>query len=259
MKHLTTPLNDIPWVRHGFFTRQGGASDGIYGSLNCGPGSSDDPAHVVENRARIVRALDVAPDCVLTPRQVHSDKVFYIDRPVSYADMPQVDALVTDKPGLAVGILTADCAPVLFASASKKIVGAAHAGWKGALNGVLESTIAEMEKRGADRNDIVAALGPCIGPQSYEVSDDFKAPFLVQDAGNGAFFRPASKPGHLIFDLPAYVRARLEKAGVHVLHDVRQDTFSDEGSYFSYRRSCHRKEADYGRQMSIISIRSDAG
>lgn len=255
MKHLTTPLSDISWVRHGFFTRVGGVSEGMYGALNCGPGSADKPDHVKQNRARIAEILGVPPEHVLTPRQVHSNKAFYVDRAIAYEDMPQVDALVTDKPGIAVGILTADCAPVLFACQNKKIVGAAHAGWKGALNGVLEATLDEMKKLGADTSDIVAALGPCIGPQSYEVSDDFQNPFLAHNPESARFFRAADRAGHLIFDLPAYVRDRLIKAGVQVLHDTEQDTFSQEDLYFSYRRSCHRQEPDYGRQMSIIAIR----
>jgi YfiH family protein len=250
MKYLTTNLNEIPWVSHGFFTRAGGTSEGIYASLNCGPGSGDDLDCVRANRAKVAGALGV--ENVVTLWQVHSARVVNVTRALPREELPQGDALVTATPGLGIGILTADCAPVLFASGKDRVVGAAHAGWKGALGGVLEATVGEMKKLGA--RDIEAALGPCIGPNSYEVGGDFPAPFLAQDKKNEVFFTRAQKPGHFMFDLPAYTAARLKAAGVAVVHDVRQDTLANEQAYFSYRRACLRGEKSYGRQLSAIAV-----
>jgi YfiH family protein len=252
VKRLTTSLKDIPWVRHGFFTRQGGVSAGIFDSLNCGPGSGDDAASVAENRARVARELGVGD--LVTLWQVHSADVVIVDKPLK--DRPQADALVTAQPNLAIAVLTADCAPVLFASRKDKIVAATHAGWKGAVGGVLEATIERMKSVGVNPADISAAIGPCIGPKSYEVGADFLAPFLALDKANEKFFRKAEKSGHMMFDLPAYVAHRLRLAGITQIEDTRQDTLADEKSYFSYRRSCIRGEKDYGRQISVIAIAS---
>lgn len=255
MKSLTSPLDNIPWVRHGFFTRLGGYSDGIYGSLNCGLGSGDDPAHIRANRSAVAKSLGVAPENFMTVHQVHSAKALIVNE-ASWPEgkAPEGDAMVTEKPGIAIAVLTADCAPVLFADRKKKIIGAAHAGWRGAFSGVLEATIHQMVARGSKLEDISAAIGPCIGPQSYEVSESFRTPFLEQDAAHAEFFRAAQKTGHLIFDLPGYVAGRLSKAGITQIHDTRQDTLPDEETFFSYRRTCQRGEKDYGRQASVIAI-----
>jgi YfiH family protein len=252
MKYLTTPLNTIPWLRHGFFTRRDGVSNGIYASLNCGPGSGDKKENVFANRARVAQSIEISADNMPVLAQIHSAAAVSVARAWRYEDRPEADAAVTDTPGIGVSVLTADCAPVLFASKKDKIVGAAHAGWKGAVGGVLEATVAKMN---CDPADIVAAIGPCIGPKSYEVSADFKIPFLAQDQANERFFKEAERAGHLYFDLPAYVGCRLRLCGVGEVHDTGQDTLADEASYFSYRRTCHRKEPDYGRQISIIAIK----
>jgi YfiH family protein len=255
MKFLTTKLSDLPRIAHGFFTRTGGESEGIYGSLNCGPGSKDDPAKVALNRESVARALGIGS--LVTCHQIHSAQAVVVTSPWGQEGAPQADALVTDRPGIALGILTADCAPVLFSSDDGKIVGAAHAGWKGALTGVLDATVEAMVSLGAQRGRISAAIGPCIGPQSYEVSDNFKNPFIERDAANEKFFMPAQKAGHLIFDLPGYVAHRLRQAGVNNVFDTKQDTLPNEAEYFSYRRTTLRREPDYGRQISVIAIKED--
>jgi YfiH family protein len=252
MKYLKTPLEDIPWVRHGFFTRQGGESGGIYASLNCGPGSGDNKDHVRANREKV--AAEIGAESVLTLNQVHSATAITVTKPWE-GDRPTGDALVTAVAGLGVAALTADCGPVLLASKKDKVVAAAHAGWKGAIGGVLEAAIEEMKKCGARPGDIVAAIGPCIGPASYEVSADFNKPFMELDRDNARFFRKAERPGHLIFDLPGYIAHRLKAAGVAEIHDTRRDTLADAENYFSYRRSTLKKEPDYGRQISVISIK----
>ena len=190
----------------------------------------------------------------MTMKQVHSAKVVKVSKPWTREQAPEADALVTDQKGIGLSVLTADCAPVLFASKNEKVIGAAHAGWKGAISGVMEATVAAMGDFGVKPADIVASIGPCIGPQSYEVSEGFDKPFLEQDKANAKFFR-AGNPGHLIFDLPGYIVERLRLAGVGTVLETRQDTLANEGVYFSYRRSCLRKEPDYGRQISVIAIR----
>lgn len=255
MRFLTTDLEKIKYLRHGFFTRIGGASGGVFSGMNCAFSSGDDPEMIAMNRAKVAEALDVAPENLLTLKQVHSARVVTVSQSWTHDTAPQADALVTDRKGVALGILTADCAPVLLADTQKRIIGAAHAGWKGAIGGVLEATIAAMEKLGAARGDIAAAIGPCIGPQSYEVSLDFKKPFIEQSADNEVFFSPSAKDGHLIFDLPAYTAQRLRLAGLSAIYDTRQDTLPNEAAFFSYRRTCLRGEKDYGRQISAIVIR----
>lgn len=255
MKFLTTELEKIKWVRHGFFTRVGGASGGLYGSLNCAFGSKDSPEHVQMNRAKVAETLDLAPEQIVTLKQIHSARVLRVTEAWPRDKAPEADALVTGQRGIGLGILTADCAPVLFAAKQNKVVGAAHAGWKGALAGVMEETVKAMEELGADRADITAAIGPCIGPDSYEVSDDFIKPFLAQDAAHERFFKKGARPGHLIFDLPGYVTSRLRAAGIRNIIDLRQDTLPNESAYFSYRRATQRQEPDYGRQISVIAIR----
>lgn len=253
MKFLTTELNDLPWVNHGFFTRLGGASGGIFGSLNCGFGTADDRQNVVSNRAAVAKKLDIKPENLVGLTQKHTTLAVPVTEP--WNKNPDGDAMVTDRPGIGLGILTADCAPVLFADTKKKVIGAAHAGWRGAIGGILRNTIIEMEKLGADRSNIVVAIGPCIGPNSYEVSADFRKTFIDNSASNSAFFKNAEKLGHYIFDLPGFAKSRLEGIGVAKVLDLQQDTLSNEIDFFSYRRKTLRGESDYGRQLSVISIK----
>jgi YfiH family protein len=246
-------------VRHGFFGRGGGVSRGIYSSLNCGIGSGDDPAAVRENRRRVAAAMGAAPENFVTLHQVHSALCVTVTKPWGMEQRPQADALVTDVPGLAIGVLTADCAPVLFrgrAADGRTVIGAAHAGWGGAVKGVLEATVAAMGAQGVAPGDLRAAIGPCIGPDSYEVGEAFRAPFIAQDAANAEFFSPATRPGHEMFDLPAYAARRLRAAGVTHVACRGIDTFFNEEDYFSYRRSTHRTEPDYGRQVAVIAIKA---
>ncbi len=247
---IKAPLLDA--VPHGFAGRRGGVSGGIYAGLNVGLGSEDDPDAIVRNR-------DLARDAVLpgaalvTVRQVHSARAETVTAPFAMDARPEADAIVTDRPGLLLGILTADCVPVLFADPAAGVVGAAHAGWKGAIGGVTDATLAAMEALGAARARIVAAIGPCIGRASYEVTDDFAHRFEEQDADNARFFS-AGKPGHLQFDIGGYVAARLAAAGVVRVAVLDEDTYSQPDRFFSYRRACHRGEPGYGRQMSMIGL-----
>jgi YfiH family protein len=247
-------LNEVNHIRHAFFTREGGASQGIYASLNCGQGSHDDPAAVAENRARAMAMLELPPKALVTVYQEHTPNVVVADAPFPEDGRPVADALVTATPGLALGILTADCAPVLFADRRGTIVAAAHSGWKGAIGGVLENTLDKMVELGAKRKNIVAAIGPCIGQRSYEVGPDFPAPFLAEDAINRDFFAPSPREGHYLFDLPGYVSRKLSRLGVQDVTRVPADTCRDEARFFSYRRATLRREPDYGRQMSVIVL-----
>ena len=252
--YLRAPALDLPGIRHGFFTRQGGASEGLFASLNCGFGSSDDAAKVAENRARAMAALGLGGDHLVTCYQVHSPTVVVVDRPWRRGEAPRADAMVTRTPDIALGILTADCAPVLFADAEARIIGAAHAGWRGALSGVLEATVDAMTKLGASPQRIHAAIGPCIGRDSYEVGPEFPAPFLAENAANASFFRPAPREGHFLFDLAGYGAARLKRLGFARIETIPGDTATDAARFFSYRRTCHRKEPDYGRELSAIAL-----
>jgi len=247
-------LSILPGIRHGFFTRQGGASRGLYASLNCGAGSKDDPVAVIENRSRVAEHLGAYDGDVQTIYQIHSATAHVVESLVARESLPQGDGLVTRKRGLAIGILTADCAPVLFADAEAGVVGAAHAGWRGAVGGVLAATVEAMERLGADRARIFAALGPTIGAMSYEVGPEFVATFEEADPGNARFFTipKGRKTPH--FDLPSYVMSRLEALGIR--HAERQSpcTYENESMFFSFRRATHRKEADYGRQISAIVV-----
>lgn len=239
-------------VPHGFLGRRGGVSTGIYTGLNVGLGSDDDRAAVLENRDRARDA--VLPGATLvTLHQVHSSDVVTVTGPIAMDARPAADALVTDQSGLLLGVLTADCVPVLFADREAGVVGAAHAGWKGALGGVTDTTLAAMEMLGAKRSRITAAIGPCIGRASYEVSEAFIDPFLVEDAESARFFG-ASRPGHLMFDIAAYVAARLAQAGVARVDLLDEDTYSQPDHFFSFRRSCHKAEPGYGRQISLIGL-----
>ena len=239
-------------VKHGFFTRAGGVSDGIYRGLNAGVGSQDAQANVRENRARVAGWLGVAPERLMTLYQIHSPDTLVVREPFA-GERPKADALVTDRPGLALGVLTADCGPILYADAEAGVVGAAHAGWKGALTGIVESTVEAMERLGARRERIVAVLGPSIGSQNYEVGPEFVARFAEADPANGDYFAPSQKPGHALFDLNRYTLDRLTRAGV-VAHGVDRCTYADEDAFFSYRRATHRGEGDYGRQISAIVL-----
>lgn len=246
-------LSAIPGLRHAFFTRDGGVSDGIYAGLNGGLGSSDDPAHVAENRRRMAEQMGVAPAHLIGVHQIHSPDALVATGPWPGAARPKADAIVTRNEGLAISVTTADCGPILFVDPKARVIGAAHAGWKGALTGVLESTIDAMEKLGADRNGIVAAIGPLIRQPSYEVGSEFVERFINADAENALFFLPGERNGHSMFDLAGFIRMRLENAGILMIDDLGVDTYSDE-RFFSYRRSVHRKEPDYGRHVHAIAL-----
>jgi YfiH family protein len=247
-------LSALDGIRHAFFTRDGGVSGGVYASLNGGPGSGDAPDHVAENRARMATALGVAPDRLLTAYQIHSPDVVTIDRPWPPDERPRADAIVTATPGIAIGVTTADCGPVLLADAPARVIAAAHAGWRGAATGVLETTIAAMERCGAERARIVAALGPMIRQPSYEVGPEFVTRFKADDGANERFFKPSPRPNHALFDLPGYIAARLAAAGIRRVQDLGLCTYEDPTRFFSYRRSTHRKEADYGRHINAIAL-----
>lgn len=251
---ITSDVLAVPGVAHGFFTREGGVSGGIYRSLNCGLGSKDDRKAVLENRDRVARHLGAAPGSVVTLYQIHSDTAVTVDRPVPFESLPKADALVTKTPGVVVGALAADCSPVLFVDPAAKVVGAAHAGWRGAVGGILEATIAAMERLGAVKGRIRAAVGPCIGQQAYEVGPEFEADLLARDSTNARFFVRPAEGARPHFDLPGYVEARLQRAGLAAVGRETPSTFESESLLFSYRRSQRLKEPDYGRQISAIVV-----
>jgi polyphenol oxidase len=255
MTYGSSLLSAIPGLRHAFFTREGGVSEGIYQGLNGGLGSNDDTVHVAENRRRMAEQMGVAPDRFLSLHQVHSPDAVVATGPWT-GDKPRADALVTRTEGLAIGVTAADCGPILFVDPAARVIGAAHAGWKGALTGVIESTVDAMEKLGADRSGTVAAIGPLIRQHSYEVGGEFVERFLAADADNAAYFIPSERSGHSMFDLAGYIRMRLENAGVLMIDDIGVDTYSDE-RFYSYRRSVHRKEPDYGRHVHAIVLASE--
>jgi YfiH family protein len=239
-------------IRHGFFTRKGGVSAGLYDGLNVGMGSGDERASVTENRARVAQWMGVAPDALVSVHQIHSPEVIVVTEPWG-AERPKADAMVTTTPGIAIGVLTADCGPVLFADVGARVIGAAHAGWKGALTGVLESTIAAMEGLGAKRESILAELGPSISRRNYEVGPEFVARFVEASPGNERYFAPSPKPGHAWFDLNRYTVDRLSAAGVKAGF-LDRCTYAEEENFYSYRRATHRGEPDYGRQISAIVL-----
>ena len=251
---IHAPSLSSPNIRHAFFTREGGVSDGIYASLNGGIGSNDAPENVRENRARMAAALGVAPTHLVSCFQIHSPHVIVATQPWTRENTPRADAIVTRVPGLAVGVGTADCGPILFADAEAGVVGAAHAGWKGALTGVLEATIAAMEKLGAARARIAAAIGPLIRQPNYEVGAEFVDRFTAADATYGKFFVSAARPGHAMFDLPGYIKARLERAEIQGVEDLGLCTYAEPARFFSYRRTTHRGEPDYGRHVNAIAL-----
>lgn len=247
-------LAALPGVAHAFFTREGGVSEGLYRGLNGGLGSNDSREAVIENRLRMTAHLGLAEGRLALPWQVHSSEAAVATEPWPRELAPKLDAVVSATPGLAAAIMVADCCPILFADPKARVVAAAHAGWKGAIGGVIEATLARMEELGAARADTVAALGPCIRQASYEVGPEFAANFTAQDTANARFFAPGDKPGHSWFDLAGYVVARLKTAGVGTVEDVGLDTYPDEARFFSYRRTTHRAEPDYGRQIAAIAL-----
>lgn len=247
---LTSPV--LGPARHGFFTRRGGASSGIFEGLNCGPGSSDLDSAVTINRARVAEAMGVEPQALVTVNQVHSPDVVTLSAPPD-GPRPRADAMVTATPGIALGILTADCQPVLFADNEAGVIGAAHAGWRGSLDGVLEATLDAMEALGARRGNIHAAIGPAISQAAYEVGPEFLDAFLAEDPDNARFF--AGGDGDRVqFDLPAFGLHRLRAAGVGEVEWMRHCTYADPARFYSYRRATHRGEADYGRLISVIRL-----
>ena len=241
-------------IRHGFFTRTGGVSNGCYESLNAGVGSNDEPAHVAENRARMAAAIGVSPERLISAYQIHSPTVVIAETPWDAPARPKADAIVTRVAKLAVAVSTADCGPILFADAQAGVIGAAHAGWRGALSGVAEATIAAMERCGAERSRIVAALGPMIRQPSYEVGPEFVTQFANDDPENERFFRNGSRAGHALFDLAGYIAARLARTGVGRIEDLGHCTYAEPQTFFSYRRSVHRREPDYGRHLNAIAL-----
>jgi YfiH family protein len=247
-------LASLTGVRHAFFTRAGGVSRGVYATLNAGIGSHDSPDNVATNRARMAAAIGVVPQRLLTCYQVHSPDVVVAEKPWGPEDRPRADAIVTRARGLAIGVSTADCGPVLFADPVARVIGAAHAGWRGALTGVTDAAIEAMERLGATRSRIVAALGPMIRQPSYETGSDVRARFMATDATNERFFAAATRDAHFMFDLAGYVTARLAAAGVGQVEDVAACTYADPERFFSYRRMTHRNEPDYGRHVNAIVL-----
>lgn len=250
---ITHPLLALPGVRHGFFTRAGGVSTGIYEGLNTGVGSSDDPAAIAENRRRVAAHLGGAPDDIAACYQIHS-AVARVAEAGWKGERPEGDATVTAAPGVICAVLTADCAPILLADAEAGVVGAAHAGWKGALGGIVHSTVAAMEALGARPGRIAAVIGPCIAQTSYEVGADYQDRFEHHDAGSGRFFAPGAAPDKRQFDLPGYVLWRLEQAGVGDAAWTGDDTRTDAARFYSNRRAYLNGEPDFGRLMSAISL-----
>jgi polyphenol oxidase len=251
---ITAATLALSGFRHGFFTRQGGVSAGIYASLNAGIGSHDAAANVTENRARMAASLGVQSDRLLTAYQIHSPDVVVAETPWSPDARPRADAIVTRTPGLAIGVSTADCGPILLADPIARVIGAAHAGWRGALGGVAEAAIAAMEKLGADRGRIRAALGPMIRQNNYEVGPDLIARFAAEDGDSARFFKPAAHEGHAQFDLAGYIAARLSSGGIEQIEDLGLCTYADAARFFSFRRTTHRGEADYGRHVNAIVL-----
>lgn len=247
-------LDKCAGVRHGFFTREGGVSDGLFSSLNCGYGSGDDPDKVARNRAIAADRFGLAEGRLITCYQIHSATVLTVTEPWRREDAPRADGMVTDRPDIALGVLAADCAPVLFAEPEAGVIGAAHGGWKGALGGVMEATVAAMTALGAEPTRIRAGIGPCIAQQSYEVGPEFPGRFAEVDTKSAAFFVPAERSGHFRFDLPGYIGHRLAQLGLGAIVNSACDTVADPARFFSYRRACLTGERDYGRALAAISL-----
>lgn len=247
-------LNDVSRVRHGFFTRQGGVSEGIYDSLNCGYGSGDLPANVTANRKAALAMMDQPIANLVTVRQEHTTRAIAVDAPFLEEQRPVADAMVTNRKNLVLGVLTADCAPVLFADGKAGVIGAAHAGWRGALAGILEASLKLMTDMGAKRDNIVVGIGPSITRRSYEVNQDFLAAFMAETNENGYFFQESLVEGKFKFDLPGYISRKLSRLGVSTVTHTPCDTCLEAERFFSYRRSCLMGEENYGRQLSAIVI-----
>jgi YfiH family protein len=247
-------LTKLNGIRHAFFTRSGGVSQGVYATLNGGIGSKDAPENVTENRTRMAKALGVQPGCFVSAYQIHSPHVVTVETPWLHDQRPKADAMVTKIPGIALGISTADCGPVLFADAQAGVIGAAHAGWRGALSGVLEATVAAMEELGADRKRTTAALGPMIRQSNYEVGPEFVARFLDANESDAAFFAPSERKDHAMFDLAGYAAMRLARAGIGTIEDLELCTYAEPERFFSYRRMTKLGETDYGRHINAIVL-----
>src|SRR4051794_16635104 len=243
-----------PGIRHAFFTRRGGVSGGAFASLNCGFGSRDAPENVQRNREIAASRLGLSADRLVSCYQVHGTDAITVEAPWRREQNPRADAMVTSMPGIALGVLAADCAPILFADPEARIIGAAHGGWRGALAGVMEATVATMTKLGARPERIRAGIGPCIAQPSYEVGPEFSAAFIAADPHNRGFFQPAARPGHFLFDLPGYIAERLSRLGLAAIERAPHDTAAEEELFFSYRRACLRGESDYGRGLAAIAL-----
>ncbi len=250
---IASPALDHTGIAHGFFTRHGGVSTGLYRGLNVGIGSSDERSLVEENRRRAAVHLGASPARLVNPWQVHSPDAVIVSAPF-HGERPKADGIVTSTPGLAIAVVTADCGPILFCDPKARVIGAAHAGWKGAIGGVLENTITAMETLGAERSNIIAVLGPSISQPNYEVGPEFVAAFAAASKDNGRWFAPSTRAGHAMFDLWGYTLSRLEAAGV-TASCVNRCTYAEEDSFYSYRRTTHRNEPDYGRQISAIMLK----
>lgn len=243
-----------PAIRHAFFTRQGGVSRGLFASLNCGFGSRDNPERVEQNRAIAAAQLHLAADRLVTCHQIHGTAIVTVERPWRRGANPRADGMVTAVPGIALGVLAADCAPVLFADPAARIIGAAHGGWRGTLAGVMEATVLAMAALGARPERIHAGIGPCIAQPSYEVGPEFAAAFAAADQASGGFFMPAARAGHFLFDLPGYIADRLARLDLAAIERAPHDTAAEEALFFSYRRACLRGEPDYGRGLAAIAL-----
>jgi YfiH family protein len=247
-------LDGEPAIRHAFFTREGGVSNGLFAALNCGFGSGDKVENVARNRGLAAARLDLPPERLVSCHQVHGTTVITVERPWRREDNLRADGMVTRVPGIALGILAADCAPVLFTDSEARIVGAAHGGWRGALAGVMEATVTAMVALGARTDRLRAGIGPCIGQASYEVGPEFPVNFAAADPASAAFFVPAGRPGHFLFDLPGYIALRLQRLGLAAVERAPHDTAAEEDLFFSYRRACLRGERDYGRGLAAIAL-----
>jgi YfiH family protein len=242
-------------IRHAFFTRRGGVSSGLYESLNCGFGSGDSAASVMRNREIAMARLGLGADRLVTLYQIHSGKVVTMEKPWPRESSPRADGIVTRLPDIALGILAADCAPILFHDPHAKVIGAAHGGWRGALAGIVEATVERMEVLGAERSRIRAGIGPCIARDSYEVGPEFPQQFLAKDGASVCYFAPAVRPGHFMFDLPGYIEYRIARAGIAIVERSGHDTVAEDRHFFSYRRACLRGEQAYGRGLSAIVLK----
>ena len=252
---LTCPnLTALRHIRHGFFTRKGGNSTGLYASLNCGYGSGDDIETVGANRAHVAREMGVTNAALITVHQIHSNDCITLKAPWHYTDAPQGDAMATDIPGIALGILAADCQPILFADSTRGVIGAAHAGWKGAFTGVIENTLAAMQSLGAKLEDITATIGPSIAQNSYEVGAEFYERFVQASAANSAYFIPSLRAGHYLFGMNAYTQDRLHRTGIGTINLLACDTYAHTDDFFSFRRATLQRESVYGRHISVIAL-----